>query len=217
MEVSGALNALQLPFLLPKEATKKSRRRNRVRKRSHALQEMDGIDDKMFKKMFHMSRHAFSKLLGLLEEHSKEQDCTSVKQARNSSGSVISNKTVLAVTLRWPAGASYIDLCFCWGVSIGLFHADEGILWGTMDAINQIFEIGLPLNDLSELRKTAREYSHYSKGHIKSVVSAIDGWICRTRCPRRNEVMFPVHYRSRKGFFGIVWKWERSWDLGKVR
>ena len=58
---------------------------------------MDSIDDKMFKRMFRMSKHAFSNLLGLLEDHYEERDSASVRQATNSSGSVVSPKTALAV------------------------------------------------------------------------------------------------------------------------
>ena len=201
-----AFEVLQLSNLTRrrKDVAKKNRRGNRIRNRSHALHEMDSIDDKMFKKMFRMSRHAFTNLLDILEERFEERDARSVRQAQNSSGSVISSKTALAVTLRWLAGASYIDLCFSWGISMGSFYADDGVLWGTMDAINEAFDIGLPLTDSRELSKIAREYSYYSYGHITNVVSAIDGWVCRTRCPTYDEVMFPAHYRNRKGFFGIV-------------
>ena len=73
-----------------------------------------------------------------------------------------------------------------------------------MQALNEMFEIGLPLSSLPELQRVAREYSKFSNGHIKDVVTAIDGWVCRTRCPTSEEVMFPAHYRNRKGFFGIV-------------
>jgi hypothetical protein len=73
-----------------------------------------------------------------------------------------------------------------------------------MQALNEMFEIGLPLSSLPELQRVAREYSKFSNGHIKDIVTAIDGWVCRTRCPTSEEVMFPAHYRNRKGFFGIV-------------
>ena len=69
-----------------------------------------------------------------------------------------------------------------------------------MQALNEMFEIGLPLSSLPELQRVAREYSKYSNGHMKGVVIAIDGWAYRTRCPTSEEVMFPAHCRNRKGF-----------------
>ena len=118
MEEMDVLEALDAQRLASDSGGRKTfRRRNRVRNRRFALGEMDSIDAKMFKRMFRMSKHAFTNLLGLLEDRYEERDSKSVRQAKNSSGSVVSTKTALAVTLRWLAGASYIDLCFTWGIS----------------------------------------------------------------------------------------------------
>ena len=135
MEEMDVLEALDAQRLASDSGGRKTfRRRNRVRNRRFALGEMDSIDAKMFKRMFRMSKHAFTNLLGLLEDRYEERDSKSVRQAKNSSGSVVSTKTALAVTLRWLAGASYIDLCFTWGISMGSFFVDGGVLWGTMEA-----------------------------------------------------------------------------------
>ena len=134
MEEMDVLEALDAQRLASDSGGRKTfRRRNRVRNRRLALGEMDSIDAKMFKRMFRMSKHAFTNLLGLLEDRYEERDSKSVRQAKNSSGSVVSTKTALAVTLRWLAGASYIDLCFTWGISMGSFFVDGGVLWGTME------------------------------------------------------------------------------------
>jgi hypothetical protein len=49
-------------------------------------------------------------------------------KARNSFGSHIPLKTRLAVTLCCLAGASYIDLCFAWGISSTSFYSKRGVL-----------------------------------------------------------------------------------------
>ena len=67
-----------------KTSPRRRRSRNRVRNRRFALGEMDSIDDKMFKRMFRMSKHAFSNLLGLLEDHYEERDSASVRQAKTA-------------------------------------------------------------------------------------------------------------------------------------
>ena len=64
--------------------------------------------------------------------------------AELSSGSTITNRTKLHVTLRWLEGGSYLDLCFAWVVSVFSFY--EICIWPTIDAIDQSFQIGLPLN-----------------------------------------------------------------------
>jgi hypothetical protein len=68
-----------------------------------------------------------------------------VTKARNSSGSPISVTTRLALTLRWLASGSYLDLCFAWGVSSSTFYHADGVLWPTVQALDREFSIGFPL------------------------------------------------------------------------
>ena len=182
----------------------RERARNRTRNREHAMNEMDSIPDSQFRRMFRMTRPSFERLLELLTDHIGPRSEASIGKAVNSSGSITTLRTALAVTLRWLAGASYLDLCFAFGVAIGSFYADGGILWGTMEAINELFEIGLPLDDENKLQQVAAEYAKYSYGHLSNCISAIDGWVNRTRCPTAAEVLFPLAYRNRKGFWGQV-------------
>ncbi len=70
-------------------------------------------------------------------------------KARNSSGSEISITTRLAVTLHWLAGASYLDLCFAWGISSSSFYSRRGVL------IDKAFELGFPVNDGERLEQLA--------------------------------------------------------------
>jgi hypothetical protein len=78
------------------------------------------------------------------------------------------------------------------------------VLWPTIDAIDQAFQIGLPLNDVEELRRIAREFSIFSRGELLGCVIAIDGWVCRTRKPYRSEVTDVMAYRNRHDCWGIV-------------
>jgi hypothetical protein len=84
-------------------------KRNICRNRGFALGQMDRLDDSTFKRMFRVDRSTFDEILVAIEPFLEEKK---VEKAINSSGRSISNKTRLAVTLRWLAGGSYIDLCF---------------------------------------------------------------------------------------------------------
>eukprot|EP01032_Pedospumella_encystans_P019230 gene19230-21868_t len=139
---------------------------------------MDSLSDEEFHRMFRMTRGAFSDLLSMIEPFMPVVDTT---MATLSSGSSISNVTKLACTLRWLAGGSYIDICFAWGVSKSTFFAENGVIWPTMEAINECFEIGLPVNDDAELQSMADGYKRYSHGELPGCVMAIDGWVARTR------------------------------------
>jgi hypothetical protein len=179
------------------------RERNRHRNRQHALNEMNNMNERHFKRMFRMSRKAFN----LLEERLQENDDMrhrGVRYAQNSSGSNISLRTRLACTLRWLAGGSYIDICFEFGIAPGTFYADGGVLWGTMEHLNEVFNIGFPFHDKEKLKEMSRGFAKYSSNVLKGCVLAIDGWVCRTRQPLATEVRFPIAYRNRHDCFGLV-------------
>jgi hypothetical protein len=70
---------------------------------------MDSLNDITFKKMFRLDRLTFEDLLDRISSHVKLLNEVKV---HNSSGRSISLKNKLAVTIRWLAGGSYLDLCF---------------------------------------------------------------------------------------------------------
>jgi hypothetical protein len=191
------------PPQFPGNIGKKRRIRlpNRQRDRGYANTEMDALTGQQFKRLFRMSRNGFNSLLtdiGPFLLTPNEQ------QAKNGSATSISAKTRLAVTLRWLAGGSYLDICFSYGVGVGTFFQADGPLWNTMEAIDAALDIGFPFDDPDELAQMASEYAELSRGVLKHCVLAVDGWVCRTRKPQRGEVDNPMAYRNRHGCFGLV-------------
>jgi hypothetical protein len=72
---------------------------------------MNRLGEAIFKRMFRIDRATFDVVLSGMES-----DFTiNATKAGNSSGEPISLMTRLAVSLRWLAGGSYLDLCFAWG------------------------------------------------------------------------------------------------------
>lgn len=153
---------------------------------------MDRLHPVFFKRMFRMDRSTFDELLEIITPHLVHRD--EVK-ARNSSGSHIPPKIRLAVTLRWLAGASHLDLCFAWGIAHSTFFSDRGILWPTIEAIDDSFNIGFPVNDPDRLEQLAAGFSEHSGGILEGCVLAIDGLGVRTRCPYKSEVRAQKDYR----------------------
>ena len=95
-----------------KKTPKRRKARNSHRNRGFALAEFDNLTNSMFLKMFRIDRLAFDELLDNVDPIIRRNE----QQAVNSSGSPISTKTRLAVTLRWLAGGQHIDLIFAWGL-----------------------------------------------------------------------------------------------------
>ena len=155
-------------------------------------------------KMFRMTRGGFEELLALTSPFMHD---TAENFAKYSSGSSVTKRTKLYVTLRWLAGGSHLDICFAWGIAESTFYStdyERGILWPTIEAIDQAFEIGLPFHDEDELRRIANEFSVFSHGELYGCVTAIDGWVARTRKPLREEVGDIMAYRNRHGCWGLV-------------
>ena len=177
---------------------------NRKRDRIFAPEEIDFLSEYDFAKLFRMKRSSFNKLLEAISPflHSTDEE-----MARRSSGTNISKKTKLYCTLRWLAGGSYLDICLTFGVSKGsLFSSDprKGIIWPIIDAINVAFQIGLPIHDVDEMKKTAEGFGRYTNNELIGCISAIDGWVCKTRKPTQAEVGDVMAYRNRHGCWGLV-------------
>ena len=183
----------------PAEVRRKPR--NFHRNRGFAIEEMDRLDPSTFKKMFRVSRSTFDELLDIITPHLDQRN--EVK-AKNSSGSSISPKTRLAVTLRWLAGGSHLDLCFAWGVAHSTFFSERGVLWPVIEAIDDAFALGFPVNDLDRLAELSKGFYDHSGGILDGCVLAVDGFGVPTRCPYKKEVPAQKDYQFRKGGFAII-------------
>jgi hypothetical protein len=161
---------------------------------------MDQLDESTFKRMFRVDRGTFDEILDTISPFLEK----SSNKAINSSGSPISNKNRLAITLRWLAGGSYIDLCFAWGVAAFTFYSERGVLWPTIEAIDFAYHMGLPLDDTDKLEELSKGFYDQSGGILDGCVVAIDGFAVLTRQPYDNEVLYKKDYRYRKGGFAIV-------------
>jgi hypothetical protein len=178
-----------------------ARKGNHKRRRGFALEEMDRIDANTFKKMFRVDRATFDEVLERIQLHMKIRNGI---KAANSSGGPIVLKTRLAVSLRWLAGASYLDLCFAFGLAISTFFHSDGVLWPTLEAIDMAFDLGFPADEPAKVASLARGFERHSCGILKGCVLAIDGFGVSTRQPFKSEVKRPKDYRFRKGGFALV-------------
>jgi hypothetical protein len=148
--------------------------------RNYGLEWMDDLKDFAFRKAFRMSRGAFEDLLQLLctvcNVHSDADGLGDTKQARNSSGTPVSLRTRLAVSLRWLAGGNYWDICGLYGVCPGSFYSERGPLWPTLYALDEALQNEI-IFDVSEqaCRKAADGFAVFSRGRLNHCVCAVDG------------------------------------------
>jgi hypothetical protein len=196
---------LQAAKNLSKQGKRKSG--NKKRSRAEALAEIDGLSDSDFKKIFRVDRETFREIEEKIKPKIETSATAAMHNVKNNMGEPISVKTRLLCTLRYLAGGMFWDICLALKVGFGSFFGENGVLWPTMYAIDESYEIGLPLNDPAALERQASEFAALSKGaesHWGGCLMAIDGWVCETRKPSTKEVRDVMAYRNRKGLWGIV-------------
>ncbi len=108
------------------------------------------------------------------------------------------------MTLRWLAGGSYMDLCFAFGIGVSSFYSDRGVIWPTIEALDEVFQIGLPINDSVRLEQLSRGFYDHSGGILDGCVIAMDDLAVQTRAPFKTEVLKRKGYRYQKGSFAII-------------
>lgn len=140
--------AIHIENQMSEKRRKKTRKpRNFKRNRGFAINELANLPVAIFKRMFRMDKATFYELVQDLEP------IIGFKGKNQINGSFIPVVTRLAVTLRWLAGASYIDLCFAWGISKTVFFSERGVLWPTIEALDGLLSIGFPIDDDFALQK----------------------------------------------------------------
>lgn len=178
--------------------------KDRARNPGYALEQMSILErfcPKEFTRMFRLNPASFSTLLNKVSNIIDKPGKKDVKNFQNQD--YVQPKTRLAVSLRWLAGGSVHDICFAFGVAIGTFYQEGGVLWGTLEAIDQVEEIKFPTN-IAVLEGISEGFSKYSKKRLRGCVMAMDGWVCKTRKPYAYEVRNVIAYRNRKNCWGIV-------------
>ena len=127
------------PVLLLKHHNNRvKRRRNKHRKRLNWDEHVSNIGEVLFQRAYRLNLKSFNELL--LKIHDRIE-VSNIYQVIRSSGSYITPEIMLASTLRWLAGGSYIDICFTHGISVSSFY---NILWEVIDSINSVQKIDFP-------------------------------------------------------------------------
>ena len=143
-----------------------------------------------------MERAAFDKLVHILEPYL-------VSTRRRGQRGRVPVEFKVAMTLRWLAGGSYLDLCLVYQVS-------KAIFFGTVkDVTEAICASGtgafyVPTTE-SQRRTLANGFALRSThGVLRDCVGAIDGLFVKTRAPSPRETPNIRRYRSgHKNGFGL--------------
>jgi hypothetical protein len=176
---------LYIPLL---RAKKKKRKR---RDPDVLLQE--SLDDGMFQREYRMSYESFCKLFDELRDGLR-------LSPRNSRDDAILPKTKLMMTIRFLAGASYIDILRVHGVSRQAVYKHVKIVIGLIADNARIGAVEWP--ETSEacaqfaLQWAGKSGPSAFRGLHQTCIAALDGILFQTKAPTKKETKRPNDYRS---------------------
>ncbi len=174
------------------------------RNRKHALQVIREKDDVWFKKSYRLSKPVF---YNVLEKIKGSIETLNIEMALRSSGSPINAEILLAATLRYLAGGSYIDIVDLYDLPHTCPHR---YFWRTLHAIDQAIDnIKLPQNsdEWYELSHSwnSKMKSQFGMKYLKGTTLAVDGIVIETRKPLYSEVGGNITGNfNRKGYYAMV-------------
>jgi hypothetical protein len=183
------------------------------------------ISNRMFYRLFRMTRPCFNKLCKKIEravgekQFKSEKYIMALKNQKNSTresrlyfgrlktvGPDVSGEWKVAIALRILAGGSYLDM-FLWAnvhpdyvvrMTRGVFQH-----WFCHDDVTCINYSKTVLQNKKNQETIREEFGSKTNGIFSGCIGALDGWLVRIRCPTLKEVANPGKYYSRKGFYGI--------------
>ena len=195
-----------------------------VRARRTWAEENARFSDRMFYRLFRMTRPCFRKLCKKIEkavgektfkseqylENLKRQGGQSTKEASMHHAcrdEWIPGEVKVAISLRILAGASYLDMFLWFNINTDYVREISKKVnreWFCNDDVMSINFYRKVLQDSSTIDDIRHTFSITSDGIMAGCIGALDGWLVRIKCPDKNdEVPNPGKYFSRKGFYAI--------------
>jgi len=160
-ELIPALEALQLYDV-------RMNNRPRKRRKTRLLQENPRVEwvhlqtvlqGVTFKRYYRLSKNTFQILLARIRPYLVKNEAMASLR-----GGVITPEIMLACTLRWLAGGSYLDIVLVHGISVTGFRA---CVKRVIVAINSEFPLCFPIHDLNRLGEIANGFRHLGhSGHV---------------------------------------------------
>jgi hypothetical protein len=169
-----------------------------------AIEVIRSKDDSWFEKSYRLPRRIFYYLLDMIRP---KLETKNKEMAIISSGSPLEPEVLLAATLRYLAGGSYVDIVDLYLLP---YQGAHRYFWKTMKAIDEVIDnIRIPKTP-NEWRKLNSEWNQkmekaFVKCYLPGTVFSIDGIVIETKQPHLEEVRGDIiGNMNRKGYFGMV-------------
>lgn len=189
-------------------SNKRLRKGNEHRDREYPIKIVDGWDDTLFMRQFRIARCVFNNLIGKIEElHTPKEWEIKEEMGRRSSGSHVSLKLKLMVTLRLLAGASYLDMIW-YGIGLESVHP---MFVTTLDRLNRVLD-NVRIPDTNEKwaalaeRWSIKMMEKRLFDILPGTVLAGDGLAIPIVAPDEKDRggLDLSKFRNRKGFYALI-------------
>ena len=151
-------------------------------------------EPRLFKRMYRMDPAIFFGLVDKISPH--------ICKNQNHTKNPIPPEVYLAITLRWLAGGSYLDLAFGYNIPhTSLHHYIKKVLH-VLDTV--IDNIKFPINDIEKLQNLSEEFDVFTSGNFPGTVAAGDGIVFKMQKPTNEEAEGSVSsFFTRKGYYAF--------------
>lgn len=104
------------------------------------------------------------------------------------------------ITIRWLAGASYLDLLAVTGLPTSTLYLRIDVMLSMMDSA---LKLSFNYKDIDLLQEQSEGFSRNGRSPLRGCVGALDGLAIKIQEPSLKEVSNPSVYYNRKGFFAL--------------
>jgi len=147
--------------------------------------------EKDFRRYLRVSSQLFDELVDgispdeatLARSRRAAQNAAGRKGSADGRGGFIEYPIRLAITLRYMAGASYLDLCYLFGVKRSTFY---NIIWDTLTRLDKFmpdFTLENDVNSQQRCRALAGGFERRTGGHVRGCIGALDGMSLKIEAP----------------------------------
>eukprot|EP00960_Hanusia_phi_P063091 765364-Hanusia_phi.AAC.1 len=114
----------------------------------------------------------------------------------------ISPEIMLAATLRWLAGGSYLDIMIIHGISKGSFYDSVHLV---LEAIIHHFPLAFPCSDVVDIAKISQGVKKLAGGNhvFQHSIGFLDGILISIQCPSLQDTPKPTAFYTRKSKFAL--------------
>ena len=171
---------------------------NKKRDRTDVAAKILCLSDNEFKRLYRLDKRDFDDLLDKITPEVSSARHT--QQAKNSSGGPVLPVVKLAVTLRFLAGGSHLDIAFTYNVDANYVYP---IVWQCAAAIKKtVNNVIFPFGDRPALERLADGFASIKNNGWWGTVAAGDGVVFKMVAPSGKFCNGQVtQFFSRKGFY----------------